>query len=736
MEDRLPTQARGPYRSAWDFMQDQLRRLDLLLAQRAGQVRRRRPDDPLDAFRGLVVSDEDAADLVEGLAADREREAAPPPPDPGEAGGALEALERAIAERLSATDPREVMLPLPYLAHLFQLTPFEQQCLALCLAPSLDRRYERLYGYLEDDVTQKRPTVALALDLFCASAEEKLAARRSFDPQAPLHRFRLCTPGEEGASGSLLSRPLVMDDRVAGFLLGQPRVDARLDGAWRLVGPGSSAPRPAETEVEGRVRALLEARPPSEKRRSVCFHLHGPETSGRRALAESVCARLGVPLLAVDLERLVPGPLPLPEAIWLLAREAALLPAALCLEGFDALLADPARSAAAVPALLDAVAACSRLTFLIGRRAWLPEHPGEGPQVYGVELKAPEVAERRKAWEELGASWPGVDASVDWGSLASRFRFGAEQIPRVLEAASAVARWRGSEGGRITTADLNEACRATGTRRLISLARRLPGRQSWDDLILPAASRAHLEDLCNEARHRHRVLGDWGFGARMTLGRGLSALFTGPPGTGKTMGAQVIAAELGLELYRIDLSQVVSKYIGETEKNLGQVFDDAEATHAILFFDEADALFGKRSEVKDAHDRYANVEVGYLLQRMEELDGIAILATNLKQNLDEAFARRMRFVVEFPFPDEAQRRRLWEVTFPRHAPLSAELDFDYLAREVRLSGGHIRNIGLASAYYAAADGGQIGMEHLLRATKREYEKLGKTWDPPKRAART
>src|SRR5207247_6142077 len=228
------------------------------------------------------------------------------------------------------------------------------------------------------------------------------------------------------------------------------------------------------------------------------------------------------------------------------------------------------------------------------------------------------------------------------------------------------------------------------------------------------------------------VHADWGFERKLPLGRGINALFSGPPGTGKTMAAQVIASEFQLDLYQIDLSQVVSKYIGETEKNLRKVFDEADASQAILFFDEADALFGKRSEVKDAHDRYANIEVGYLLQRMEEYEGIAILATNLRQNVDEAFVRRLRFIVEFPFPDEEHRRRIWEVTFPREAPLADDVDVAALARDLKLAGGNIKNIALAAAFGAATDGGGIGMSHLLRAARREYQKIGRSWTEPSR----
>ena len=246
------------------------------------------------------------------------------------------------------------------------------------------------------------------------------------------------------------------------------------------------------------------------------------------------------------------------------------------------------------------------------------------------------------------------------------------------------------------------------------------------EIVLPEDSRRQLHELCQQARHRHIVFGDWGFGERLSLGKGLSALFSGPPGTGKTMAAEVIARELDLELYRVDLSQVVSKYIGETEKNLDRVFGAAEATNAILFFDEADALFGKRSEVRDSHDRYANVEISYLLQKMEEYDGVAILASNMRQHLDQAFQRRLAFSVHFPFPDQESRRRIWAGSWPAAAPLADDVDFAVLAQRFKLSGGNIKNAVLAASFLAAADGGRIGQFHLQQAVRRELQKMGKT----------
>jgi SpoVK/Ycf46/Vps4 family AAA+-type ATPase len=305
--------------------------------------------------------------------------------------------------------------------------------------------------------------------------------------------------------------------------------------------------------------------------------------------------------------------------------------------------------------------------------------------------------------------------------LASGFRLDRDQIRDAVAAARHAMRFH----GRVDPADLFAAARARGGHAMAQLARKVDPIYRWPDLVLPPDTIAQLQELCCRATFRHQVLEHWGFGRKLSGGKGITALFTGASGTGKTMAAEVVANELELELYKINLATVVSKYIGETEKNLERIFAAAEGTHAILFFDEADALFGKRSEVRDSHDRYANLEISYLLQKMEEYEGVAILASNLRQNLDEAFLRRLSFSVSFPFPDESSRRRIWSGIWPARLPLDESADLDYMARAFKLSGGAIRNVALAAAFTAASGGGRVTMGHLLAAIRREYQKLGK-----------
>jgi SpoVK/Ycf46/Vps4 family AAA+-type ATPase len=343
---------------------------------------------------------------------------------------------------------------------------------------------------------------------------------------------------------------------------------------------------------------------------------------------------------------------------------------------------------------------------------------GPGARLAQVEAGQAVLGDARAAWRDaLGPAAAGLSAWID--RAAGQFDLDLDAIGA---AAGSLPPFRnGAAEPDQAGALLWDACRRQARPELDGLAQRIEPRSRWEDLVLPAAQLEVLEQSTAHVRHRHTVLADWGFAARTGRGLGAAALFAGPSGTGKTLAAEVVAGALGLDLYRIDLSQVVSKYIGETEKNLRRVFDAAEAGGAVLLFDEADALFGKRSEVKDSHDRYANIEVGYLLQRIETYRGVAILTTNLKDTLDPAFLRRLRFIVQFPFPDAEARARIWQRVFPGPTPTEG-LDPAVLAR-LSASGGTIHNIALSAAFLAADAGEPVRMPHLLAAARTEYAKL-------------
>jgi hypothetical protein len=341
-----------------------------------------------------------------------------------------------------------------------------------------------------------------------------------------------------------------------------------------------------------------------------------------------------------------------------------------------------------------------------------------------ITIPDPQLAARAALWRAILPSGAAQRSDVP-DQLAARFQFNPGRIHRAVQRATVDAALESANAGELTANILYQACRDVGAAAMGPLAQKLSLPYAWDELVVPPAVGTELELARTWIREQRQVLDRWGFARRLSMGRGLTMLFSGQPGTGKTMAAQVLARELALDLYRVDLSRVVNKYIGETEKNLARLFDEAQAAGAILFFDEADALFGKRSEVKDAHDRYANLEVGYLLQRMEEYEGVTILATNRLRDMDEAFTRRFHFLIDFPMPDEAHRLKIWAGMFPPEAARDAEIDLRGLARSFEISGGEIKNAALSAAFIAAGEGAPISTDHVRNAVKREFQKSGK-----------
>lgn len=721
------------YANSWDHLSDEFRCLDLRLRRQVLTQPHTQASDPLSSFKGLVITDAEIADL---LAPQRNAMVHPRSIlELQELEQTLGALQDQIHTRRIASRQAGTYLALARLAELFGLTPLEEQCVVVCLAPEVERKYEKLYAYLQDDATRRKPGIDLILNLLCESQGQKLAARPAFDSFAPLLKFKLLQISDAGSDGQvLLSRTLKLDDRIASFLLGHQQMDGRLERFARLVPPGENPEEmTAGQEIYQQVDSFVQAyfREPQSRGRNLILYLHGPGNPDKRTIVEAICGNYGLPLLVADVEAMKSGQSPFEQAGWLLAREAALQSAVLCLENADCLLGEWEKHLLELNSMLEAAKTFSRLTFIFGNRHWQPQGITQECLFLSIAVPRPDLGTCKRLWEQSLASCHRLEKNVDVAVLAGRFRFGLSKIRDAVVVAENLARWRSPENWQITASDLSAACRAQSSSRLAALARKIEPKYAWSDIVLPEDNLAQIKELCEQAKYRQVVYGDWGFDRKLSLGKGLNALFSGPPGTGKTMAAEVIANELQLDLYRIDLSQVVSKYIGETEKNLHQIFQEAETGHAILFFDEADALFGKRSEVKDAHDRYANIEVGYLLQKMEEYEGVAILATNLRQNIDEAFLRRMHFIIEFPFPDQEYRRRIWQVVFPREAPLADEVDFDVLAQEIKLAGGNIRNIALAAAFYAASNGRVIQMPHLWQAARREHQKLGRTWESAK-----
>jgi SpoVK/Ycf46/Vps4 family AAA+-type ATPase len=626
-----------------------------------------------------------------------------------------------------------IFLTLPQCASLFGLSDFEVQVVIVCLAPEVDKKYDKLYAYLQDDITRKKPSIDLVLDLLCQGETDKWRMRSSFSDSASLLRAGILHKDNDPQSpsgSSNLAQFLQLDQRVLHYLLGDNSIDARLMNIATIM---ESLPSMDAVLIDSAIKSKLlhftKQYFSSEYsgRKCAVFHVYGPYGVGKKELAQGLCGQLNCPLIRLDMELLRAVDSDQENILRLAFRESLLLQGALYLDNIDVLLNEDNNAKTLTKRLVQLSTEYGWLTFLAGEKPWRYKGLFDQAVFLSIELSTPDVPLRTTAWERT----IGISSTEDeerWADqLACQFRLTPGQIRDAARFAKMQGAMKNDEP-TLTLNDLFKASRCQSNQRLGELALKIETRYGWEDIVLPEDKLAQLKEICNQVKHRYRVFGEWGFDEKLTHGKGLSVLFSGPSGTGKTMAAEVIAHELSLDLYKIDLSGVVSKYIGETEKNLAKVFQDAEMSNAILFFDEADALFGKRTDVSDAHDRYANIETSYLLQKMEEYQGIVILATNLRDNMDEAFTRRIRFIIEFPFPDETSRMKIWQTHFPRKAPISKEVDYAYLSKQFQIAGGNIKNIVLNAAFFAADNGGIIGMEHILQGVKREFEKMGKLWN--------
>lgn len=598
-------------------------------------------------------------------------------------------LHREPVEETPATGSSSA---LDTLTALFGLTSFERRIVLLCAGMELDGDFANSCAAAPGSGENPWPSFGLALAAFPDAHWDALANN------GPLRRWRII---ETCGDGPLAHSRLRVDERILFFLTGVWQLDARLAS---VVEPMRETAEIADSQqaildrLENAWKPAFESGPPLP-----ALQLCGADAGAKRSLANALAARLTIDIFRLP-AAFVPANLNELEnlhRVW--EREAILRNAALLLDCDRFEAADTSHGLA-----IDRWIELTRTPLLISTR---DPRPDIERAVLNVEVGRPTSGEQREAWQRaLGDNADGWNGQLD--RLVSQFDFSTAAISSTAESL-----------GEATATRLWDACRLRARPRLQDLAQHIISGATWADIVLPAAQIHTLQTVVRQVRHRARVCDEWGFAEKSSRGVGLSALFAGPSGTGKTLAAEVLANELELDLFRIDLSAVVSKYIGETEKNLRRVFDGAEEGGTILLFDEADALFGKRSEVRDSHDRYANVEVSYLLQRMEAYRGLAILATNMKEALDPAFLRRLRFVVQFPFPDQAQRAEIWQKVFPAKTPTDS-LDIARLAR-LSISGGNIRNIALNAAFAAADAGEPVRMPHLLGAAHLEYEKLEK-----------
>lgn len=700
--------------------------LDLLLQRQVLRLRAANLVTP-DEMRGLYIPDALADALLReqkhGDAEDRQ-------PALAEITEKIKARRAELDAAMAASVTRTAPLPLAKLAQIFSLSPFEVQVIVIALGTEVNLRYETLYAYAQNDVTKKRPTVDLALRMLCSSAEdsseleEQIAHHAVFSAGGTLRRYQLVklVPDPQDREPPLVGHFIQIEPRIVRFLLGDNDLDAHVM-PW--VESRAAVGELAQIGLDPELAAKLQRVIPALCEGQSALYFHGPNGVGKQSAAAAICAALEMPLLVVNMPDLLKSEQSPGWAAGLARREAMLQGAGLYLSRLDELYGQDPRGASEAAHWQRELQEFNGPLFVSGQTVPLPAGNWAGRPTLRFEFVLPGSPQRLHLWRQaFNGAGESAQAQAALETVANKFVLSPLQIRNAGSQALQSLRLDGSAAA-VTPEILNSAARAQSDRTLARLAQKVEPFYTWQDIILPPRSLQQLRDVCAFLQYREIVYADWGFAGKLALGKGLKVLFAGASGTGKTMAAEIIANELALDLYKIDLSNVVSKYIGETEKNLAAIFREAQTSNAVLFFDEADALFGKRSEVKDAHDRYANIEVAYLLQKMEEYDGVMILATNLAKNLDEAFARRMHHTIEFPFPDALYRERIWRGMFPPQAPLAEGVDFGFFARQFELAGGSIRNIALGAAFLAAGDGRIIGMEHLVRATARELYKNGK-----------
>ena len=617
-------------------------------------------------------------------------------------------LEQVVAKKDGKSLPQaESSLPvqmtddrppaIEVLCHMFGLSIFERSIVLLCAGIELDASFAGLCSAAQCDTNKPYPTFSLSL---AAIPDSHWSA---INPGAPLRRWRLVDLVSHGVQ-PITTSPLKIDERVLHFLTGINYLDVQLSGVLAHAHSNEELV-PSHQALAEKVVAVWR----EPQRKLPAIELYGADEPSRRDIGSAACASVGLQLCVISSELIPGGGSEFEDFLVRWERESALSSSALYINA-DSTDPTDGRTIANVTRLIEQTRGA---IFLSGRDRWrVLERP-----MLTLEVSKPTRKEQQSLWQNLLTGAANLNGHAT--HLASQFNLHVPAIRASVRESLA----EDQLGDTKLAERLWNAGRAQSRPRLENLAHRIEPSAGWSDLVLPETEMRILRQIVDQVAHRSTVYDEWGFGRLGARGLGISALFCGSSGTGKTLAAEVMAGVLRLDLYRIDLAGMVSKYIGETEKNLRRVFDAAEDGGAILFFDEADALFGKRTEVKDSHDRYANIEINYLLQRMESYRGLAILATNRKGDLDSAFLRRIRFVVNFPFPDAAQRAEIWRCAFPAAVP-TERLDISKLSR-LNIAGGNIRNIAVQAAFLAAAAGEAVHMRHLAQAASSEFAKLEK-----------
>lgn len=707
-----------PYENNGDYLYDLSRLMDLKIYLYMEQFLKQTTADQgqMEWLKGLVISKEEMTQIMDTLTSEKVQQW-------GE--GCLQKINAAqayIDRRKQISIQRGIFLPILYLIVVFKLNAFEEHCLILSLLCHFHRKYEKIFGYIQDDVTMKYPTVDLAVRLCFPRENNHKPMEYYLELKHTLFKY-FFEDQKESRTSSLLSTPLQINKRILSFILGATSDLEELEDFIHVYYPDDSIQElVVGQEIQSRLSSMIETKEKVGNKGLFCF-LWGPNGVGKKFQMKHLSRREKQSVLFIDSQKLFSMDMnQFTKRMNEISREMILQESFVCFYRLEIFLKDQNQYEWYMEKLFKIMDNQGSTVFLLSESPWRNKERITAYDWIDIELKVPDRMQSSLLWKNLSRDYI-WDPKVNFEELSNKFQFTPGQIRQALLEAERQRKWNHLE--YIDEKSVHEACYTQMVHHLEEKAARIEPIYQWEDLILPMDQKQHLKNACNHIKYKHIVYDRWGFDKKLSYGKGLSILFSGPPGTGKTMAAQVIASELKLEMYKVDLSQMVSKYVGETEKNLSKVFEEAGKCNCILFFDETDALFGKRSEVKDSHDKYANIQTSFLLQKMEEYQGVAVMTTNYLQNIDHAFLRRINYIIHFPFPDAQQRQQIWESMFPRETPLSEKIDFRYLADQFELSGGHIKNIALSAAFLAADHDEKVMMKHIITAVKVEMDKLGK-----------
>lgn len=633
----------------------------------------------------------------------------------------MQERKQEIDKSAKESKRQSIELRLMRLKEAFNLSDQDVDVLLISLLSEVDTRYEKIYAYLHDDMSKKQMSVGLLLSLLSEGLAPSMRLRERLNARSPLILNMLVEINNESVSSAAMSlaSTVSINKRIADYLFDFDEIDYMLEGIVKKYSHDIKYERIAYlTKYENKIKNIISDNKNQEY--SSLILLKSRNNRDCDKIIKNICSSLNLGLIKIKCERLVNDGRFI-QLIRLILREVQLQNAILYWENFSVFLQNDFKDK--LITIQEELAATNFVSFVSMDQDWQPDD--EGVFFIPVELPLPDTREKDEIWHNALEKEKIVINPEELENIIRRFNFSNDQIFGVANTANCISRWKHDASGRVDKNTLLEACRIKSGKRIVSFSRKLVPIRTLQDIVLPKDQFTQLNELISAVKYKSLVLEEWGFENKLSVGKSINILFSGASGTGKTLAAEIIATELAMDIFKIDLSSVVSKYIGETEKHLSIIFDDARSSNAILFFDEADALFGKRTETKDAHDRFANIETSYLLQKIEEYDGIVILTSNLRNNIDVAFIRRMYAIVEFPFPDEQHRKKIWQSLFPDQLPVDETIDYSFLAKQLKLTGGHIKNIGLCAAFLSAADEQCLSMRHLIFAAKREYQKLNK-----------